>query len=144
MHNSEANLALDFDYTPLPSFSLHMKNYFPTPQGLSVRLSVCLSVHLSVCPSVCLSICLSVCLSVRLFVYLFIYLFCLSFDLVASCGLNLALLLSLSSSSSLHLSPSPPFTPSPPLLPSTLYSLPFHPPTSHSCRCVICPCPLCH
>ena len=110
MHNSEANLALDFDYTPLPSFSLHMKNYFPTPQGPSVRLSVCLFI----CSSICLSV---------------------SFDLVASCGLNLALLLSLSSSSSLHLSlslsisslhsflpllpsPSTPFPYSPPLLPS--------------------------
>ena len=66
MHNSEANLALDFDYTPLPSFSLHMKNYFPTPQGLSVGLSVCLYVCLSVCLSIYLFICLSVCLFISI------------------------------------------------------------------------------
>ena len=114
MHNSEANLALDFDYTPLPSFSLHMKNYFPTPQGLSVYLSVCLSVSLFV-----------------------------SFDVVASCSLNVSLQFWRSSfflsppSSSRHLS-----LLLPSLLPPPISPPPSH--LSHSCRCVICPCPLCH
>ena len=49
MHNPEANLGLDFDYTPLPAFSLHTRNHFQPLQGLSVSVSlysdcVCLKV----------------------------------------------------------------------------------------------------
>ena len=61
MHNPEANIALDLEYTELPPFSLCTKDFVKSSQG-----SVCARVYVCLCvPRILSCVCLYISMTVK-------------------------------------------------------------------------------